>query len=142
MAGLAKYAAWLSAACGSDDSAGPRPEVLDNTKHAASCSAAAAGPLLCLLVVALALRAALCPARLRNDPRYRGGEDAPELEEVACAGGASSSRRVDGYATKAGRLTSAARAKQTAKAATHWSGRGAEELQPVLPVVGWRRDPE
>ena len=139
---MSDYGASLRDACGFDASAGPRGDVLDNTKHVGSCSLISAGPIVAVVAVGLVLKCLLCPARLRQT--YSGSEDAPELEVLACAGGGGTGRRVDSYATRSGRLTSAAvapAARGGGKAARpKGRARRGEELQPVLPVCGWRRD--
>ena len=136
---FSEYVDELAAACGVGAS---RPQELDTTAHAASCSKAAALPAVSVVLVALLLKRMLCPAKMRK--LYAGTEDAPELEEL------SSGRRVDSYATRAGRLTTAAPPRSAASKSArqpkpkrphggHGRGGAAQpELEPVLPRT-WSR---
>ena len=129
---LSEYFSQLQSACGDSDSA-PRPEVMDNTAHVASCSLTAAPGVIGLFVLAMALRRVLCPPRLRQT--YSGSEDAPELEEIACDDG-QIQRRVESYGIRSGRLASARPSDRAAPKAKSKRKPPAEaELQPVL----WRR---
>ena len=120
---VSDYLASLSAACSSPDAA-PRPEVMDNTAHVASCSMAAAPGILAVFALLLGLRRLLCPQRLRTT--YSGAEDAPELEAITGDG----KRRVDGYDVRAGRLATARPKPKSKRKASE------TELEPV--VHGWK----
>lgn len=132
----------LRDACGGGQ-AGPRPAEFDNTKHVGSCSLAATPAVLGVLMVLCILRRILCKEKLRQT--YSGSEDAPELEEIVATSG-NSSRRVESYSSRHGRLVTNAGASRsggssssssTGKAPRPKAKRGAAsaELEPVL----WRR---
>ena len=121
------YLASLRAACSSTEDA-PRPEVMDNTKHTASCTAVITPGIICICVIIWVLRTVLCPSKLRQT--YSGSEDAPELEEIATTDPSRRQLRAASYQVRHGRLTSAPTGPSKGKKSVR-SGR-AQELEPVL----------
>jgi hypothetical protein len=126
---LHDYYEELVAACGGNTAAGPRPEELDNTKHVGGCSLQATPPILGVLFILWVLRRMLCREKLRQT--YSGSEDAPELEEIVSTTGRTT-RRVEGYSTRQGRLVSNNAAGRTAAPRAKKKGARAHELEPVL----------
>ena len=98
-----KYLNSLVVACSGGARTYRPDEELDNTKHTSGCSLVATPGVLLVLFVLFTLKCLLCPSKRRQ--LYAGSEDAPELEEIVSCSPGKNARRVDSYATRAGRLT-------------------------------------
>ena len=124
------YVAQLTQSCGGGAQAAA-PTVMDNTAHVASCSLAATPVIIGLLAVFWLLRCLICPQQLRTT--YSGSEDAPELETV-CSGDGGTTRRVESYSIRAGRLTSSPSLHDAPrpKAKGRKTSQRDIELEPVL----------